>query len=219
MSKKIETLKFDYKTKNKKKSFEIDVFLSAEKHFYYQNKQIPQEIHDQNGETYMAKRESHSTYRSLREELENMVKEYEEAQVVETKEKIIVYQVHLQGYVAGETEDAKGKSFSDLPRHGTGLAIHWEIFWKAKKGGKTVYYSFYTRGYDDTLKEQVGSETYIEGEQMAWTPQRQEWFEKLDKSLELLIKNVNNFFNDNPIELTAIIDSGRLLPLPNQERA
>ena len=227
MAKKITVRNFSYKNRKRTVEMPVEIYLSAEFRFYFQREQIhkefldffPEELGDYHNRFYF------DTHKELIRFMEDLIEKFEAAVADNTKEKIILYRMKLNGDLTPDLSgsDKKSKRFTDLDLGSNfGLGLEWYLAWKCKRAGKTTYHDYRLRdeGPDADGSEEVGREVSgwgigkKDGEQvMPWTQQREDWFKALEESLRRMILNVDEFFNQKSELLIDVIDQNKTLRL------
>lgn len=230
MAKRVETINFKYRNRKGIVEMPVEIFIGADMDFYYNKKQITQEIKDFFPDSYSYGKDQvyFDTFRELKESIVEMLRKFEKAQIEVVKEKIILYKMKINGDLTPHLfEDQRGsRRFMDLGENADsvmGFALEWELGWKCKSG-KTVTYHYHEvndSGPDADGAEVVGRECSYgdkpEGKKgegrsyMPWTPEREAWFKNLNESLRGMLRNIDQFFNrTKPNQLIEIIDQNQV---------
>lgn len=226
MAKKLETKVFHYQDKHKSKDLKLDIFIAADNTFYFQRKQIPKVLLDffPHDLSVLHEQVYDDTYKGLCRLVTEFLQRYEDAKLDETKEKVIIYEMKLNGDLTPDLggDDKKSLRFTDIDnKDHLGLLLEWQLGWRCKKGGKITYhryqYSENDEGPDRTgiPTEEVGYEIHGVGGRhsstmfMEWTPEREAWFERTEGSLRQLLIGIEAFFRRKPAELVESIEKNQ----------
>lgn len=164
----------------------------------------------------------HDTIDELKQAIRKRVDAFHEATRV-TK-KLIAYKLEMplsevmnfagEGTWRGQKEGIPDAMANKLEcgSHAKGFVIEWKILSMTANGDTKVYY---------VVEQGPGGED-IEGSTwhfgynekwgfMEWSPQRQAFFESIDKGIDQMVNNIASFFSLASDEMIARIDNGRKL--------
>lgn len=217
---KIHDRGFYYQKKDGDGTFKLTIKVSQEGQFYVDPKEFSEEIRLKIPHCFpdYKKRFDNETYQGLINDVEKIIKSYEELNMEETREKFIVYKINLQGDLTPELsgDDKRSRRFDDLDKFrsgiGIGFTVSWHTVWKYTLGDRERY-TWYQEGGSD-----VGH-MLSDYKEMPWTREREAWFEDLDNSVLNLMDKVDTFLRQpKPEVLMLKIDQGaNLLSAPSTD--
>lgn len=209
---KIHERSFYYQKKDGDGRFKLTIKVSQEGQFYVDPKEFSEEIRLKIPHCFpdYKKRFDNETYQGLINDVEKIIKSYEELNMEETREKFIVYKINLQGDLTPDLsyDHPKSRRFDDLDKFrsglGVGVTIAWHIVWKYTLGDRERY-TWHQGGSD------VGH--MLSGyKEMPWTRERENWFEDLESSMLHFMDRVDKFLRQpKPEALMLKIDQGATL--------
>lgn len=183
---------FFCQARDKELPFKVEIKMDASGHFYCLDRELPEEIKAQMPERFSKDGKGHvssDTLRGFERNVEKIIRDFEELQVEEDKEKIIRYRIDLQGCLtpdlSGDHPDFKQHTDLDRDDHNLGLATKWLVCWKHNKGGR-VRYCWENGSEFNTWKNDY--------KEMPWTQEREDWFHDLDRAMVKLVTLVDDYF-------------------------
>lgn len=186
---------FNFMSKQGRETFDLRIKLSADCQIFFSHKDLPPElfIHESmkdDGRSYF------DDYDELRKSIVKITEDYKNSFLEEAREKVIVYFAE-----------------SELKNHCDKLSIGYRVLTKVTLGDDVHMEEMATRSqrrkieYDchDFFGEWVDHECIRE---MPWTQEREDWFERVTKSMKTLSKEISSGILKKPDVLAEGIDNG-----------
>lgn len=215
---KLMSRSFYYQKKDGDGKFKVEIKVSQAGEFYCQESEVAEEIRIKCPQLFGSHKGwiQDDTLSGFVRNIEKIIKKYEALNIEESREKVILYKILLQGDLTPELsgDDKRSKIFKDLDRWGSrgevnlGFGTVWHVVWRYTMGDSVRY-----AWLNDT-------EISMDGfKEMPWTRERESWFEGLDDTLIGLITKVDQFLNvPDPLQLMTVIDNGgRFLEAPKKK--
>lgn len=190
--------------------FTLDVKLNAEFKIFITTEQIPEEIREKSD--FLPKRIAADNIDEIDNKIAECINAFEESFVQEQKTKVIVYTMTYQ-----ESTDYKADRYGHYSRNGlNGPLLHfaYQILWRVefRKPNKPpeikYYYESVHRGRGDLSTKNMEEVSVPDnGKEMAHTPEREEWFDAMEKQIKRLANQLKVGFSPVGDLLAKRIDS------------
>lgn len=207
---KVRTEQFEVITPKEKIKFSLDLLVNTDGIFYFNDKQLPQELKSNSYKGSKVQLEKASEFRPL---IESIIKKYHQS-FTDSKEtqKSIVFHFNLQG--SRNLKDSEQfflksineESLSDLKLLNAqlgelGFSMTWEI--KTILLNKSTDHLFYSVNKNGQVSEHKKfTDNRVKIKVIKWTEERENWFRKTEESLKNLILNIHqmNLSDENVFE-------------------
>ena len=193
MSKQLKT--YSYVNKAGLTSFKIDVKLSAEFKIYITTEQIPEEIREKVG--FVPKRLSGDSMDEIDSKIAEYINKFEESFVEEEKSKVIIYKLSYS-----EASSYNDDRYGHRALTGPVLAFAFRVLWRVefrnpnKEPEIKYYYEAVDRGRGRISNKRMEEvDVPDNSKEMAWSPEREEWFDSMEKQIKRLANQLKVGFS------------------------
>jgi len=217
MSKKFQTIPFSFRGRHKFEKFKLEINISSSGEFYFWASLIPEEVrksssqlleqgfrskHDRGTLKYITE-----TYGEIASVMRNVLRHHEQVLEQEGSVKVILYRFNLHGDLTPDLgmSDEGSVRYDELEGRGAdlGLQLRWGVYNKNTINGETAYFTL------DGME--VG---YMERKmlEIAFTSEREQWFQGLEDSLRKMLTGIHHFMKVEPKAIEQHIDTGKPIP-------
>lgn len=191
-------------------SFTLDVKLNAEFKIFITTEQIPEEIREKC--EFLPKRMAVDSMDEIDSKIGECINQFEQSFVTENKTKVIVYTMNYSESTSYNTDRYGGYSRNGL--NGPLLHFAYQVLWrvefrKPSKEPEVKYYyeSVHKSRGDLSTRNMEEIDIPTNAKEMAHTPEREEWFDSMEKQIKRLANQLKVGFSPVGDLLAKRIDS------------